>query len=456
MPRMSTTGNDKVGVRLSVLGPLELRAGGLIIEVTGAARNVLALLGRTPGQVVSVSSMASGLWGERPPLRPAKTVASYVSRLRKAVAAARADVDPGSFVAYRAPGYLLALGPSAVDSAVFERLVEEAGRAFSVGQPRLAAAKLREALALWRGDAYAEFEEFPFGAAEAARLRELRLAAVEARVEADLAVAAPNAPATIVAELRALVAEHPLRERLWAQLITALYRLGRQSEALAEYRRARSCLVDELGFEPGLELRAVERAVLAKDPVLNQGLAGRTVVPAPLSIATPACVGRDEELAWLAAALDAAALEHGQARLVLGPPGMGKTRLLAEFAQRVAARGVAVRYGRGAASLDALAADPGRLSLAVVDDLDLATSDERKRVAAWINASHERPVLTVVTAADIEALRVLGELSMLELTPLGETSIGQVVRLYAPASTDAAALTAVAGPRGGGGTPPAA
>jgi DNA-binding SARP family transcriptional activator len=283
-----------------------------------------------------------GLWASRPPAGAERAVASYVSRLRKALSRAGAEVAP--VVLTRPPGYLLAVDPAHVDLVEFETRVAEGRRAFGIGQPALAAARLRDALALWRGEAYADVGEAAFAPAEARRLAELRLAAIESRVEAELAAAAPGAPPTLASELHLLVADHPHRERLWAQLVTTLYRQGQQADALATYQRARSRLVEDLGVEPGPELRAAELGVLGGDAALAGRPVPVTDVPDHLE---PGCVGRDQELAWLEAALDDAATGPGQARLVVGGPGFGKTRLVAELAHRAARRGVAIRYGSG-------------------------------------------------------------------------------------------------------------
>jgi DNA-binding SARP family transcriptional activator len=205
-----------------VLGPVEVDRAGRRVEVQGVARAVLALLTRSAGQVVSVESLVDGLWGSRPPAGAGRAVASYVSRLRKALAAANEGGPP--IVITRAPGYVLAVDPADVDLTEFETLVAEGRRASGIGQPALAAARLRQALALWRGDAYADVGEAAFAPVEARRLAELRLAAIESRVEAELAAVAPVAPATLASELQLLLADHPHRERLWTLLITCMYR----------------------------------------------------------------------------------------------------------------------------------------------------------------------------------------------------------------------------------------
>ncbi len=208
------------------------------------------------------------LWGETPPPAAAKTVQVYVSRLRRVLGPGEAAE---SRLATRPPGYLLELAPDEADLDRFERLVEEAREA---AEPAAAASALRRALALWRGPPLSDVALAPFAQEAARRLEEQRLAALEARVEADLALG--RAP-ELVGELSALVREHPYRERLRAGLMLALYRSGRQAEALESYRVARRALVDELGIDPSPALAQLERAILSHDPVV----ALPTAMPAP-------------------------------------------------------------------------------------------------------------------------------------------------------------------------------
>ena len=204
---------------------------------------------------------------------------------------------------------------------------------------------LREALALWRGDAFGEFRAIEACDAEARRLEEMRLVAVEDRLDAELAAGAAS---EVVAELESLVAQHEFRERLWAQLMLALYRSGRQRDALGAYRRARTVLVEQMGIEPGRELRALEAAILEQDPALDLtgAVAAPFGLPSPLESVGPAFVGRDAELAWLRTAWLDAADGRGGFVSVLGPEGMGKTRLLAELAREVQRSGGVVLYAR--------------------------------------------------------------------------------------------------------------
>jgi YVTN family beta-propeller protein len=221
-------------------------------------RAVLAALLLHRGEVVSTDRLIDETWGERPPESAVKSVQVYVSNLRKALG--------DGFLVTRGRGYLLEAEHGRLDVDRFETLVAEGREALTEGNPQLARDRLREALALWRGRALADFAYEPFAQREAARLEEDRLAALEDRIDADLAL---GRHAALVGELDALVREHPLRERLQAQLMLALYRSGRQADALECYRRARRERIDELGIEPGRELQELERAILAQDPELG-------------------------------------------------------------------------------------------------------------------------------------------------------------------------------------------
>ena len=241
-------------------------------------------------------------------------------------------------------GYSLRVDDSQVDAVRFETLAQRGARQLADGD-RAAPAVLREALGLWRGDAYGEFLDVDACEAEARRLEEMRLGVIEDRIDADLAA---GAAAGLVAELESLVASHEFRERLWAQLMLALYRSGRQHDALGAYRRARVTLVEQLGLEPGRQLRALEAAVLEQDPALDLSAPSSSGfgLPALLESVGPAFVGRDAELARLRSAWLDAADGRGGFVSVLGPEGIGKTRLVAELAREAQRAGGVVLYGR--------------------------------------------------------------------------------------------------------------
>jgi DNA-binding SARP family transcriptional activator len=253
-----------------LLGPLEVLEHDRLLALGGGRqRSLLAVLLLHANEVVSNDRLIDALWGQSPPPTAAKTVQVYVSRLRK-------ELGEGRLVT-RAPGYLLTVESSELDLRRFEQLLGEARGA----EPADAADLLRRALALWRGPALADLAYEAFVQNEIARLEELRWAALEQRIEADLAC---GRHAELVGELEGLIAEHPLRERLRYQLMLALYRSSRQAEALDAYRTARRELAEELGLEPGEELKRLEQAILQHDPALD--LAGGA--PSPPAGETPA------------------------------------------------------------------------------------------------------------------------------------------------------------------------
>ena len=241
-----------------ILGPFDVADNGRRLVLGGAQqRALLALLVIHRHQVLTTDRLTEELWGERAPATAVKTLQGYVSNLRKEL--------PADAIVTQGRGYLLAVEPDQVDAARFERLVAEGRQALQGGDPATASERLSSALALWRGDPLSDFAYQSFAQGEIARLEELRLAALEDRVEADLAL---GKHAALVSELEPLVREHPTRERLTGQLMLALYRSGRQADALQQYRRTREQLVQELGIEPGPELRALEQAILNHDQML--------------------------------------------------------------------------------------------------------------------------------------------------------------------------------------------
>jgi YVTN family beta-propeller protein len=248
-------------VRYRVLGPLEVEAGGELLPLGGAKqRALLAVLLMHANEVVSRDVLIEDLWGERGASGTVHGLEVLVSRVRKSLGAA--GVQP---LLTRPTGYQLRVGADELDSLCFERLLQEGRTELSSGAAEKAAETLREALSLWRGRPFQDVAYESFAQGEIERLEERRLLALEERIEADLAL---GRHAELVAELEALVGQQPLRERLRLQLMLALYRSGRQAEALNVYQDARRDLVAELGIEPGQAMRQLEQAILRQDPEL--------------------------------------------------------------------------------------------------------------------------------------------------------------------------------------------
>jgi DNA-binding SARP family transcriptional activator len=268
-------GSADVEVRL--LGPLEVLRRGERVALAGAKqRAVLAVLVLHANEPVGTERLVDAVWGDEAPLTAAKIVHNNVSQLRKLL---EPDVSRDGRNGYELlksgrSGYELRIEPERVDTCRFERLVQEGRAALTAGDPAAASARLREALALWRGPALADLTFAPFVEPQRVHFDELRLVAIEDRVEADLL---GGHTADLVAELEALVTEHPLRERLRGQLMLALYRAGRQADALSLYQSTRRLLVDELGIDPSPALQRLQQAILRQDADLERGVA----LPAP-------------------------------------------------------------------------------------------------------------------------------------------------------------------------------
>ena len=269
-------------MRFGILGTLEVRDRERRPLDLGASKqqSLLAVLLLNANQVVSTDRLVDALWGEEPPETAQKALQVYVSQLRRVVGKEQLLTKP--------PGYLLQIDPEQLDLLRFEALIKEARKL----DPKAQSAKLREALALWRGPPLAEFAYRQFAQAEIARLEEVHLACIEERIEADLACGRHT---DLVGELEGLTKEHPVREHLRAQLMLSLYRSGRQAEALEVYQAARVDLVEHLGIEPGSVLRELELAILRQDPALELEVDGtasepRQLLPPP---AAPSPVARE-------------------------------------------------------------------------------------------------------------------------------------------------------------------
>lgn len=329
-----------------MLGPLQVRTGSgvdaHVIEIRrGIPRTLLIMLVLHAGETMSASRLADALWGDDPPRNPANALQIQISYLRKQLGA-EGSVQP---IVTRPGGYSLNIEREQIDAHRFEQVVRATSRSTHAGRNDIliALGELDEALTLWRGEALADVTGEPFAIGEAARLQDLRLVALELRHDLMLAIGRHH---ELVGELSALIGEHPLREQLHEQLLVALYRSGRQADALRAYDRTRTLLLEELGIDPGPRLQELQRQILAQDPTLSWTPApddlpatpsgendhGRSDRPAPrptatIPIAVTALVGRDIELARIRKLLD-------RSRIVTltGPPGTGKSRLALEVA----------------------------------------------------------------------------------------------------------------------------
>ncbi len=258
-------------VRVSLLGPLELDdVPGSVVLSAAKERSLLSALALRPGSIVPTDALIAALWGDDPPAAARKTLQTYVWNLRQALGSDTISTEP--------TGYALRVDADDVDVTRFRALVRAGAAAARDGPASTARACLVEGVALWRGDPFVGVASHTGLAAEAVRLKEEYLSALEARVAADLA---DGRHSELVGELESLVREHPFREALWAHLMVALYRCGRQADALAAYQRVRTILCDELGLEPGGDLRRLESAILDHDPSLGAPTPTSTSARAP-------------------------------------------------------------------------------------------------------------------------------------------------------------------------------
>jgi DNA-binding SARP family transcriptional activator len=277
-----------------LLGPLAVRRDGVVVPIPpGKQRVLLAALLLDAGRVISLDELAETMWGPAPPRSARVTVQNYVKRLRSALGDAghaRIATQPG--------GYVISVGPGELDVSRFEALLASARVAAGAGRWDVAAREACAALSLWRGEPLADVDSDALARCETPRLAEMRLQALELRIDADLHL---GRHAEVIAELRWLTGAHPLCERLHAQLMLALYRDDRQGEALAAYRQARRLLVDELGVEPGARLRDLHQRMLAADPALAAPRAGPAVTDGPPLMAPAWREGSSEP--WLLVAV---------------------------------------------------------------------------------------------------------------------------------------------------------
>jgi DNA-binding SARP family transcriptional activator len=351
-------------VRVGILGAAEARLNGAAVDLgTRKQRALLAALAMHRGRPVPADTLVDLLWGEAPPAAVTATLQGYVARLRRALEPDRPPRSPSEVLVTQQGGYALVLPDDALDAACFEASVAAAherlgtvAAAESLPQPELQALfdSLSSALGLWRGLPYTELEESPAAQAERSRLEELRATALEDRAVAGLGL---GRHAMVAGELEVLTATYPLRERLWGLRALALTRSGRQADALEVLRQVRELLSEELGLEPGAELRELQTAVLRQDPGLAWTArdSGETTSEAPRTPtrSTPRgpagfawpLVGRDDELGALVGLLERSE-EQPVFAVLTGEPGIGKSRLCAELAAHAQSEGVTVLVGR--------------------------------------------------------------------------------------------------------------
>lgn len=345
------------GLQWSVLGPLDVRRGDTVVAISGARRRALLvrlLLSRN--EVVPADLLIDDLWGDDPPRHPINALQAYLSYLRNALGAGRASEKAGSVIETHKPGYVVRIGDDELDTVIFDRLAVQGHTALAAQRVDEAARTLPRALALWRGPALVEFADLTFARPEASRLEERRRVVVEDLFDAELALGRHD---MVIASVESEVAAHPLRERLWGQLMLALYRAGRQAEALRVYQDVRRTLGEELGIEPSPALQLLEEQILLQKPELAwhrepaaervETRASQTRSLLPVELAGPhrhGFVGRAGQLRELRAHWDHARAGQMVFVVLSGEPGIGKTRLATEFARRVHAEGTNVLFGR--------------------------------------------------------------------------------------------------------------
>jgi DNA-binding SARP family transcriptional activator len=425
-------------MRFRLLGPLEIRDGEDWRGIGAPKwRSVLAALLINAGQIVPADVLINEVWGDTPPAKAGNLISIYVLRLRRLLG----DTD-STLLVTRAPGYLLRMAPDDTDVQVFEALVREGRRAYTAGDPEQAAAQLAEALALWHGSPLADVPATTLVETEAERLDQLRLDAAELRIKAELAC---GSHAQVIPELRRLLADHPLREGLWLLLMQALDGAGRHAEALDAYGQARNAIAEELGVDPGAELRQLYADMLAQDDKLAReggdapgtisavtvtastgppesaahaeaGIPRLVPVPAQLPADVSDFTGRGEQVRHLCELLSSGGVndDPGVVRiaLVAGSGGLGKTSLAVHAAHRVSAS-----FPDGQLYVDLLGATPQPLPPADVlarflrdlgvDGREIPV-DEDERAARYRTVLAGRRILVVLdNARDAAQVRPL-------------------------------------------------
>jgi WD40 repeat protein/DNA-binding SARP family transcriptional activator len=476
-----------------VLGPIEVAGSNGPVPIRGEKeRTILALLLVHANGVVSEDQLIAATWGESPPRTASKTLHSYISRLRSKLDPGRETGGASEVLVTKAPGYVLRVDPDNLDAARFERLGVAGARQLRSGTVNLAAASLREALALWRGLPYLDLQSNDVIALETERLSQLRLSMLEERIEADIRLGRDR---DVIPELEELIREEPLRERGWELLMLAQYRAGRQADAIATFASAREVLMEELGIDPSADLQRLQREILSQDPVLEERWApAPPSLPPPLDPATP-LFGRSRELRWLTNAWKRASGGAGGYAIVEGQTGMGKTRVIAELGRHAFESGASVLYGRCRSEdtdhraplaqvlaqcggvlddvvpegLNAEEAGPkvvdhildlaaGDRVLMVIEDIEHAQRELFEVLAPGLRSVGDRPLLVVLShdkdappgplwsfLDHVDPLRH----GRLALGPLGSNDVRKIVQLYTEREEIGAAVEAI-GERSGG------
>jgi WD40 repeat protein/DNA-binding SARP family transcriptional activator len=322
-------------MRFLILGPLEVAGeGGEALPISRSKeRVILACLIAHAGRVATIDALIDAVWRDDPPKTAEKTLGSHISRLRSALRSGDASDSRREVLVGRAGGYVLQVEDEEVDALQFERSAARGHELVESGDLEAGAATLEEALRLWRGTAFQEFRDTGFGASEGERLEELRRTAAEDLIDARLGL---GVSATLVSNLEAMVRDEPLRERRWGQLMLALHGAGRRAEALQAYARARSVIVEEIGIEPGAELRELQKAILTADPTLEQrSRLRRSEVVRTLNVCPYKGLARfeaaDAEFFFgreEAVAETVARLVDGRSLALVGASGSGKSSLM--------------------------------------------------------------------------------------------------------------------------------
>jgi WD40 repeat protein/DNA-binding SARP family transcriptional activator len=422
-------------MRFLVLGPLEVMdGGGQPVRIAGAKeRTILAHLIANADRVVSSDDLIDELWGQDPPRTADRTLRSHVSRLRRFLAPDRSTEVATEILRSRGDGYELIADGHEIDAVRFERLAGEGHRLLEVGNLEGAEAMLGEAMDLWRGTAYQEYRYTGFGGTEGERLEELRRAATEDRIDARLA---NGDPGSLVADLEGMVREEPLRERRWGQLMLALYRTGRQAEALQAFTRARAVLVDELGIEPGPDLQRLQASILTHDAALDRE---RPTHPDPAR-AIDVCPYKglarfeteDAEFFFGRERMVAEAIRHlveGRFLALVGASGSGKSSLLRAGLLHALRSGAMPGSERWAYSV----IRPGHHPR---EQLDRATRELGDATRAVIGVDQFEEIFTACSD-DIERQAFFDALTRTVLQPEGRITIVIALRadFYGPCAT---------------------